>query len=270
MERSRTNWRSRVEEDRLQASRGEHRSRSRRLAVGDSSSSRSPRSSADWHQAALAARGRGDRGRALHTTRAFTLLLGVKEARGRVLNWDGPGRASKAGGSTGPSRRNSCRRPETPGIPALRLSVCPPIRRWRRRSGSSSISSSASMDVHSAVFCYLHRHGIKLPSRGPSERELIGCCPATAMCSYTRTTPSMREPTRTDAKSVTLVDGKCTKDDKQPQESWTVVRAGTIWATSHWRNAANQKKLRDNRTVFRSVRLSRSFFWLATYSSHSM
>jgi hypothetical protein len=108
-----------------------------------------------------------------------------------------------------------------------------------------------------SVFRYLHQHGIKLPSRGPSERVLHWVLPRVCHVLSVLHNPIFagayvygRHQHR-----FALVDGKMRwRFRKLPQEDWTVCLQAQHPAYIDWEEfVANQQKLRDNRTDLKTL-----------------
>jgi DNA invertase Pin-like site-specific DNA recombinase len=224
--------------------------------------SRLARSSADWHQlleiCRLADVVIADE-HSVYNPRDYNdkLLLGVKGTLSEAeLNWM---RLRLEGG-----RLNKVRRGEFFFLPPAGYDWDPSTSTFRM-SADQEVEKAVSLIFDRfrldgsayAVFRYLHRHGIKLPSRGPSERELHWVLPR-----YCYVLSILHNPIYAGAYAygrhqhrVTLVDGKMRRQlSKQPQESWTVCLHGHHPGYIEWEEyVANQKKLRDNRTDLKTV-----------------
>jgi DNA invertase Pin-like site-specific DNA recombinase len=224
--------------------------------------SRLARSSADWHQlleiCRLADVVIADE-HSVYNPRDYNdkLLLGVKGTLSEAeLNWM---RLRLEGG-----RLNKVRRGEFFFLPPAGYDWDP---------STSTFRVSADQEVQKAVrlifdrfrldgsgyavFRYLHQHGIKLPSRGPSERDLHWVPPR-----YSYVLNILHNPIYAGVYAygrhqhrVTMVDGKVRRRlRKQPQESWTVCLQGHHPGYIDWEEfVANQKKLRDNRTDLKTA-----------------
>jgi DNA invertase Pin-like site-specific DNA recombinase len=219
--------------------------------------SRLARSSADWHQLLEICRLADvvivDE-HSIYNPRDYNdkLLLGVKGTLSEAeLNWM---RLRLEGG-----RLNKVRRGEFFFLPPAGYDWDPSTSTFRM-SADEEVAKAIQLIFDRfrldgsayAVFRYLHRHGIRLPSRGPSERELHWVSPR-----YCYVLSILHNPIYAGAYAygrhqsrVNLVDGKIRRQvSAQPQESWTACLRGHHPGYIEWEEyVANQSKLRDNRT----------------------